>query len=153
MKWWYGVLVAVGVALGGYFLKNYPSQKTVSVAERENLAEESEGLPTKVTFDSQGKERQTVELRGVVESWDPDKAILEVKAQEKLWQFTVDPKEATIFVPSRKNKEQILKVSEKSGMRWETAFCKGDLVSVRLAEGVVILIDNSGYRSCGFKGE
>ena len=153
MKWWYGVLVVVGVAGGGYFLRNYQTKKTVSVVERENLAEESKKLPTKLTSDSQGTEKQAVELAGVVQNWDSGKAILEIKAQEKIWQFTIDPEKATIFVPSRKNKGQILKVSESSGFRWETAFCKDDLVSVRLVEGVVILIDNSGYRSCGFKGE
>lgn len=153
MKWWYGIFVVVGVAVGGYFLRNYQTKKTVSMVERENLAEESKKLPMKLTFDSKGIEKQAAELVGVVQSWDPSNAILEIKAQEKIWQFTVDPEKATIFVPSKKNKEQILKVSESSGLRWEKAFCKDDLVSVRMDEGVVIFIDNGGYRSCGFKGE
>jgi len=153
MKWWYGIFVVIGVVGGWYFLSSYQTKKTGSLVEQENLAEESKGLPIKLTSDSQGRERQAVELAGVVQSWDPSKAILEIKAQEKIWKFTIDPKKVTIFVPSKKNKGQILKVSESSGFRWETAFCKDDLVSVRLAEGEVILIDNGGYRSCGFKGE
>jgi hypothetical protein len=145
----------VGVGMGWWILKNYGIKNVtpITVVEDSSIKEATKNLPTQFTTDSTGVKKQTVELQGVVQKWNPDTGIIEFTSQNKIWKFNIDPAQVTIFVPSLKNKVQELMVKEKSGLRWETAFCKGDMISVRLADSKVIFIDNAGYRSCGFKGE
>lgn len=158
MKWWYVLIFLIGVSIGWWILKNYGiegiKKKTqVAVVEDASIQEVTKKLPTQFTADPSGTSRQTVEVQGIVQKWNPDTGIIEFTSHGKSLNLSINPKEATIFVPSLKNKEQELVVKENSGIRWETAFCKGDMVVVRLSDSKVVFISNNGYRSCGFKGE
>jgi hypothetical protein len=156
MKWWYVVVLIVGVGIGWWILKNYGIKKETysGVVEESTVQKEVAKLPTIIISDNKGKKVEAVAVDGgIVQKWSPETGEIEFMREGKLWKLTVDPAVATIFVPSLKNETQVLMVKEKSGLRWQTAFCKGDFVSIRLNEGRVVFIDNSGYRSCGFKGE
>lgn len=153
MRWWYIFVILIGMGIGWWILKNYGIKKNTPVMDIGSIKEVAKNLPTQFTTDNTGAKKSTVELTGVVQKWDSNTGTIEFTSEDKNWKFNIDPKEATIFVPSLKNKEQELMVKENSGIRWETAFCEGDMVVVRLSDSKVIFISNSGYRSCGYKGE
>jgi len=154
MKWWYGLVVLVGVVLGlMVFSKNIKNKSNLTRVNESEISGEVSNLPTIMTTSKEGKEKNTHQLRGVVESWSPENGLIEVKAVGKIWQFYLDPTKMMIFIPSIKNKDQILMVSSREGLRWETAFCETDNVDIRVENEKVVAISSSGYRSCGFKGE
>ena len=154
MKWWYGLVVLVGVLFGlMIFSKNIKNKSNLTRVNGGEISGEVVNLPTIMTISKEGEEKNTHQLRGIVESWSPETGLIEVKAAGKIWEFNLDPTEMMIFIPSIKNKDQMLMVSNREGMRWKTAFCEADYVDVRLEKEKVVTISSSGYRSCGFKGE
>lgn len=153
MKWWYVLILLIGVGIGWWILKNYGIKKNPSLMDNGSIEEVTKNLPTQITIDNTGAKKQTVEIQGIVQKWNPGTGIIEFTSQGKSLNLNIDPKEATIFVPSLKNKEQELMVKENNGIRWETAFCNGDMIVVRLSNDKVIFVSNNGYRACGFKDE
>ena len=145
MKWWYVGALLVGVGIGGWIVKNNSTKKIMPVAEK--------GVVEKNTTDAKGKEVKTVEISGVVEKWQPESGMIEFRRDNKLEKLTIDPTEAIVFVPSLKDKTREIKISDKSNVHWSSAFCPGDMVVFREADDKVILVSNSGYRACGFKGD
>ena len=135
------------------FSKNIKNKSNLTRVNEGEISSEVVNLPTIMTISKKGEEKNTYQLRGIVESWSPETGLIEVKALGKVWQFTLDPGEMIIFIPSIKNKDQILMVSSKEGLRWETAFCETDNVDIRVENEKVVAISNGGYRYCGFKGE
>jgi len=155
MKWWYVLVIFLGIVLGLVLLSNNIkiNKDNLIIVDRAGLKGEVANLPTIMTTSNKGEKKNTHQLTGIVESWSYKDGLIEVKAAGKIWQFYLDPTETMIFIPSIKNKNQILMVSNKEGLRWETAFCETDNVDIRLENENVVAISNSGYRSCGFKGE
>lgn len=155
MKWWYALIIFVGVALGLILLSNIRKKKTGNFTYVDNTTMKGEvaNLPMIKTTSKEGEEKNTRQLNGIVQSWSHEDGLIEVGAAGKIWQFYLDPIKAIIFVPSIKEKERIFMVSSREGLRWETAFCETDSVDIRLENDTVVAISNSGYRSCGFKGE
>ena len=149
------MVIFTGVALGLILLSNNRkiNKDNLTIVDKAELKGEVARLPTIMTTSNKGEKKNTHQLTGVVESWSPENGLIEVKAAGKIWQFYLDPVEMMIFISSIKNKNQILMVSSKEGLRWETAFCETDNVDIRLENEKVVAISNSGYRSCGFKGE
>lgn len=156
MKWWYVVVLIVGVGIGWWILKNYGIKKEISlgVVEESMVQEEVAKLPTIIISDNKGKNVEAVAVDGgIVQKWSPETGEIEFIREEKLWKLTVDPTKAMITIPNISDKSKIIFISDRSSMHWKTAFCKGDFVSIRLSGNKVMAIDNGGYRSCGFKGE
>lgn len=149
------MLVVLGGVLLGLmiFSKNIKNKSNLTRVNEGEISGEVVNLPTIMTISKEGEEKNTHQLRGIVESWSPETGLIEVKTAGKIWQFSLDPAEMMIFIPSIKNKDQILMVSNKEGMRWETAFCETDNVDIRVEKEKVVAISSSGYRSCGFRGE
>ena len=155
MKWWYVLVLLVGVGIGWWFLANYgvKSSTPVSVIEQDRLIKALNDLPTVITQDKFGVKRDTVNVGGIVQSWDSENGLLEFMRDNKLWKLNIDPESMIIFVVNVSNKNNVISINDKSNVHWNTAFCVGDRVSLRLTStGQLIFIDNDGNRSCGFKG-
>ena len=146
MKWWYGLIILVGVVLGLFLFNKSKIENQKGGRQKQQI---------QITSDVEGKPVETSEVFGVVEEWDYNSGKLTLREEQsaKEWLFILEPSQTTIFIPSLQNKGQILKVSNKTSERWKTAFCKGDFVTVKAAEEKAVAVDNGGYRSCGFKGE
>ena len=142
MKWWYVLVIFVGVALGLILLSNNRkiNKDNLTIVDRAGMRGEVANLPTIITTSKKGEEKNTYQLTGIVKSWSNKDGLIEVKAAGKIWQFYLDPTEMMIFIPSIKNKNQILMVSNKEGLRWETAFCETDNVDVRVENEKVMAI-------------
>lgn len=150
MKWWYVVVLLIGIGIGWWILGISAIKKTTTVAENSAL---KNALPTMMVTDKSGNKVSAVEVTGVVKNWNPDNGELGVVSDNQTLDLVIDPDSMTIFTISIKNKGQELIVNSKVGLRWTTAFCEGDMVSIELSSNKVILIDNNGYRLCGYKGE
>lgn len=101
------------------FSKNIKNNKSILTRVNESeISGEVVNSPTIMTTSKEGEEKNTHQMRGIVESWSPETGLIEVKATGKIWQFSLDPREMMIFIPSIKNKDQILMVSSKEGLRW-----------------------------------
>jgi len=70
MKWWYGLVVLVGVILGlMVFSKNINNNKSILTWVNESeISGEVVNLPTIMTISKEGEEKNTHQLRGIVES-------------------------------------------------------------------------------------
>ena len=149
MKWWHVLVVIIGIVIGSVLLKNRHvlnnTQKTTT----------SFTQATSLTADVHGQPIETKDILGLVEDWNFSQGILRIKEYDssQLHSFTLDPTQSIIFIPSLAHTNRILRVSQKTGPRWERAFCPGDFVTIKAAGDKVVAIDNGGYRSCGFKGE
>jgi hypothetical protein len=117
MKWWYVLVIFLGIVLGLVLLSNNRkiNKDNLTIVNRAGLKGEVANLPTIMTTSNKGEKKNTHQLTGVVESWSPENGLIEVKAAGKIWQFYLDPVEMMIFIPSIKNKNQILMVSNKEG--------------------------------------
>ena len=73
----------------------------------------------------------SVELGRMVQSWHPRNALLKIKIMA-IYYWSGHSGD---FCPQQEKQGQILKVSEKSGARWQTAFYKDDLVYSPLTLG------------------
>lgn len=155
MKWWYVVVLILGVGIGWWILKNYGMKKEtpMMVIEESQIKEITKLLPTQVTTDNKGVKQQTVEVVGAVQSWFPETGIIVFVIEGKEWRLNLDPSRAIIFVPSLADKSREIMIKDTNNIHWRSAFCKGDMVVIRLANDKVIFVSNGGYRSCGFKGE
>ena len=102
------------------------------------------------------KVSQTDDSLGTVEKWESDSGNLTVKADDG-HEFVVhldgSNQEIVMIGDVGKNTLERNIVTAKSTL-WETAFCPYDKVTaVYDGQGKVKLIQNLGYRTCGFKGE
>ncbi|MGI6258791.1 MAG: hypothetical protein ACOYKC_02935 [Anaerolineaceae bacterium] len=80
-------------------------------------------------------------VRGQVTSWDTTTGRLMLWANNKNWEVRVDPAQMTVFTT-------MLRVIDKSGWRWQTAFCPGDEVVATYEQGQLVMVDNGGPRPC-----
>ena len=146
-------MLLVGMGIGWWILGKLEAKRIVPVAVSSSIGIVTGVLPTQTTFDVNNNLVQTVEVTGVVQKWFPDTGVIEFFKDKKMLTATVDPALAVIFVPSKKTQNKVLKITSKSSVQWPTAFCQGDVVSLRLAGDKVILADNGGNRSCDNTGE
>jgi len=77
-------------------------------------------------------------VRGQVTSWDTATGRLMLWANNKNWEVRVDPAQMTVFTSSYINPTTMLRVIDKNGWRWQTAFCPGDEV---VYAGQVIVLE------------
>jgi hypothetical protein len=93
MKWWYGLVILVGVILGlMVFSKNIKNNKgTLTLVNETELQSEVAKMPTIVTTSKEGAAVNTRQLTEIVEPWSPEKGLIEVKAAGKIWQFYLVP--------------------------------------------------------------
>lgn len=151
MKKGYVLFVLVGVVIGWWILKVSDSKNKKLVLLSEQKTDETE---IKTTNNLVGESIETVESVGIVESWDSKNGELVLIQNGKSILVKIDPSKMVLFVNSLKVKGRELQVREKSGDRWEMAFCKGDMVVIRVDEkNLPVFVINNGYRNCGFKGE
>lgn len=147
-------MLMVGVVIGWWILDKYgikSAKKTTPMLES-SMQEIVDNLPTQIMPDNKGEKVEAVAVDGgIVERWNPDTGEIEFLREDKLWKLTVDPTQATVFVPSKTVKAGVILIADKSNPHWKSAFCKGDYVSIRMSENKVIFIDNGGYRACGFR--
>lgn len=87
-------------------------------------------------------------VRGQVTSWDTATGRLMLWANNKNWEVRVDPAQMTVFTSSYINPTTMLRVIDKSGWRWQTAFCPGDEVLASYEQGKLVMVDNGGPRPC-----
>ena len=145
------LFVLVGVVIGWWILKVSDSKNKKLVLLSEQKTDETE---IKTTNNLVGESIETVESVGIVESWDSKNGELVLIQNGKSILVKIDPSKMVLFVNSLKVKGRELQVREKSGDRWEMAFCKGDMVVIRVDEkNLPVFVINNGYRNCGFKGE
>lgn len=87
-------------------------------------------------------------VRGQVTSWDTTTGRLMLWANNKNWEVRVDPAQMTVFTSSYINPTTMLRVIDKSGWCWQTAFCPGDEVVATYEQGQLVMVDNGGPRPC-----
>jgi hypothetical protein len=152
MKWWYVLVLIVGIVIGWWVIEVYKVTK-VPVNKDGDIGDMGRGLPTQMVSDVDGKKVSSVQITGIVKSWDPNTGMVQYVKDNKLLELTINPAQTTVYVPSIKNKKQILIAKDRNSLRWRTAFCGGDFVSFFLAGDKVVMASNNGYRSCGYQGE
>lgn len=82
-------------------------------------------------------------VRGQVTSWDTTTGRLMLWANNKNWEVRVDPAQMTVFTSSYINPTTMLRVIDKSGWRWQTAFCPGDEVVASYEQGKLVMVDKA----------
>jgi len=155
MKKGYVLFVLVGVVIAMLWLNWGLFDHTQDNGLRENNNSEIMAKPTAYVITNKGEQINVEEMSGIVKNWDYKNGNLsfqEDKFGEKI--IEIDPSRMVLMINSLKVKGRDLMVTEKSGYRWEQAFCKGDMVVIRVDEkNQPVFVINNGYRSCGFKGE
>lgn len=146
-------MLLAGVGIGWWMVGLHQAKKIVP-AVNSRIEKETGPLPTApVTFDVNGRVVPAVDVSGIVQKWDPGTGEVEFLRNNKLLTLTVDPAQTVIFIPSLLAKDRVLKVTTKTGLRWQTAFCQGDFIDFHLSGDRVAMAASSGYRLCGFKDE
>lgn len=156
MKWWYVVVLMVGVGLGWWLLDKYgvKTSTPVAVIKEGKIQTELLALPTQMYLDiATGKKIETVQISGLVRSWEPDTGTLEMSVGGKIWILTIDLAKTRMIVNSLKDKSSELVITDKNSLNWSRGFCEGDEVSVFLKGQGVVFVSNNGFRKCGYKGE
>jgi hypothetical protein len=120
MKWWYVLVLLAGVGIGWWLVSMNQVKKTVPAVN-------SPG--DKLTYEVGGNKIQLTEVTGIVQKWHPETGAVEFLRGNKLETLTVDPAQTVIFIPSLLIKNKVLKVTTKTGPRWQTAFCTGDFIA------------------------
>lgn len=162
MKWWYVLVVILGAGIGLWILSKYGVKKInlnnkIAVVDETVISNEVKTLPTFAITDKKGVRINGVQVVGDVKKWNSEMGIIEILVdEEKLWKLNIDPDEAIISVPDKKDKSKILVVDRMKEniyfeRYWKTAFCEGDRVTVIISENKVKYIDNGGARDCGFR--
>lgn len=101
-----------------------------------------------------GKEQELKQIMGIVDNWDAKSGKLVFMEDKIRHEVLLDPGNMRVMINSLKVKGRDLMVTENNGLRWENAFCVGDMIVVRTDEdNQPVFLMNNGYRSCGFKGE
>jgi hypothetical protein len=108
MKWWYVLVLIVGVGIGWWILKNYGIKKSTS---------EVSNPSTQVTTNNKGVKVETGRISGIVQSWDYKNGALEVLVDGKTRNLTIDLTKTRMMV------------KEKNTLRWTTAFCPADTLT------------------------
>lgn len=90
---------------------------------------------------------------GKVLEWNADKGEILVEVEQGNEQsFDIDPTSMTVFVPEAQAKtNRVLMIQSKEDKHWPTAFCIGDVVTIGIDKGKVVVIDNGGHRICGLR--
>lgn len=155
MKWWYFLVLAVGMILALLWLNRGIFDHSKNLDNWESNNSEIKGKPTAFVITKKGEKVSVKEIPGVVKNWDYKSAKLTFKEDgvgEKI--IEIDPSQMVIMINSLKERGRDLVVTEKNGIRWQSAFCVGDMIVVRIDEdNQPVFLMNNGYRSCGFKGE
>lgn len=155
MKWWYFLVLLVGMILALLWLNWGIFDHSKNLDNWKSNNNEIEGKPTAFVITKKGENVSVKEISGVVKNWDYENAKLtfeEGEGGEKI--IEIDPSKMILMINSLKVKGRDLMVTEKNGLRWEKAFCVGDMIVVRIDEdNQPVFLINNGYRSCGFKGE
>jgi len=153
MKWWYVLVVLVGVVLGWWILQQFGEKRStkVGIVKEEEIQVKTADLPNMFYTDKTGKRVETVQLVGQVVKWNPEKGLLDFDSNGKRWQVVIDLSKATMLVNSIKESTKSLSVAETSDPNWRTGFCPSDEVVVKLAGKEVVFVINNGYRTCGFR--
>jgi len=69
MKWWYGLVVLVGVLLGlMIFSKNIKNKSNLTRVNESEISDEVVNLPTIMTTSNKGEEKNTHQLKWVAKS-------------------------------------------------------------------------------------
>lgn len=140
------MLVIIG---GGWMLLT----KTAQYGNKRDTESRSIRSGVIEVVDKQTEEKvKSTTVMGKVTDWDNSKGVLTLDIDGGEKQFILNPDNMTIYIPTKGNKtNQVLMVNSSEGLRWQTAFCEGDRVTVATgANGRITLVDNGGYRQCGF---
>lgn len=165
MKWWYIIVLFLGVLLGAWVLDKYGIKKpadnistsaTKTVEDKVVLKKISQ-LATQSIRDKKGVKVEAALIKGTVKNWDYENSVIEFFNGPELWKVKIDSNEAKITVPSKADKSKIISFDGiKNNIYyekyWQTAFCEGDTINMLITnDAKVKFIDNGGYRQCGFR--
>ena len=142
-----GLIVLIIVLLSLIFGLYKSSTKQVIITQNK---------PVENTFERNNEKIKTTNISGVVVSWQAKENILEISAEDKTNKKFIFDDESQIIIPQANSRNDGLHMVRSSdGIAYDTAFCKGDTVSMAVDEVTnrVLVVMSSGYRACGFKGE
>lgn len=144
----WGLLIALVLGMIVFLLRGHFKTSSVKVEEKTG------GELERVVAVEGGKEQELKQILGVVESWDPESGKLVLTSENVNNEIIINPQVMRVMVNSLKEKGKDLVLSSREDLNWKGAFCKGDMVVLRISlESEPVFIINNGYRRCGFKGE
>jgi hypothetical protein len=155
MKWQYVAVVILGLVIGWWVFWKDDGQKSNNTKYIGSDAAEiaSLNLPTRTVNDNKGVIKTVVEVQGIAKKWHSDTGMLDFESEGKDWSVEIDPKKTIIYTVGRKTKGVVIMVDSKESLHWNNVFCEGDRVLLQMEGSQVIVVDNAGFRYCGFKAD
>ena len=151
-KWWGFILAGMAIGLGIIYFKDLNLAKYFSSNSERTLTSDQKAQVV-VGQKTVSLEKQ---VTGVVVSWIGNTSELTYKLTDEKddKKITLDSAKMSLFIPEAQHKTQAVLPLVKNDKNWLTAFCPQDTLTIGYDnKGDIKLVFNTGYRSCGYKGE